>query len=65
MVFAFDSFINRYKRTSTTVLRLKNKHSFFFFFFFFFFFLWGGGGGGGGGKGVKYNSYNILTRPLH
>ena len=40
MVFAFDSFINRYKRTSATVLRERINIQFFF---------WGGGGGGGGG----------------
>ena len=57
MVFAFDSFIKRYKRTSATVLRERINIQFFFFF--------GGGGGGGGGGGSKYNSYNILTRPLH
>ena len=47
MVFAFDHFINRYKRTSVNdVLREKNNIQFFFF--------WGGGRGGvEGGGGVK------------
>ena len=45
MVFAFESFINRYKRTSANVLRERINIQFFFFF------LGGGGGGeGGGGK---------------
>ena len=42
MVFALDSFINRYKRTSATVPRERINIQFFFFFF------WGGRGGGGG-----------------
>ena len=50
MVFAFDNFIKRYKRTSGTVLRerinIQIKE-------------------GEGEGGSNYNSYNILTRPLH
>ena len=56
MVFAFDGFINTYKRTSATLF-LEKELTFNFFL--------REGGGGGGGRGSKYNSYNTLTRPLH
>ena len=52
MVFAFDSFINRYKRTSATVLRERINIQFFF-----------GGGGGGGGVVGGQNIVAIIFWP--